>query len=67
MNKLFLIILIFSTFFGYAQAREDSDKGYRSYYIIEITKNGVVQHRFKEGKRIKGKIGDKQVDGVWYF
>ncbi|MBL4888381.1 MAG: hypothetical protein JKZ03_08100 [Flavobacteriaceae bacterium] len=64
---LVIFFSLISSSLAFSQAREESDDGHKSYYVIVITKDGEVQNIFKEGKGIKGKIGNKSVDGVWYF
>ncbi len=66
-KRLLSIVFLFTASIAFSQAREGSGDGYKEYYIITISKDGEVLNTFKEGKGIKGKIGEKAVDGVWYF
>lgn len=68
MKKLAIIILGFIiTSTAFSQAEEGREDGFRSYYVILITKDGEVVNIFKEGKGITAKIGEKTVTGTWYF
>ena len=68
MKKLAIILLgFFITSTAFSQAEEGREDGFRSYYVILITKDGEVVNIFKEGKGITAKIGEKIVTGTWYF
>lgn len=68
MKKLAIILLGFMfTSTAFSQAEEGREDGFRSYYVILITKDGEVVNIFKEGKGITAKIGEKTVTGTWYF
>lgn len=68
MKKLAIILLGFIiTSTAFSQAEEGREDGFRSYYVILITKGGEVVNIFKEGKGITAKIGEKTVTGTWYF
>lgn len=67
MKWLVISFLFIISSFAFSQAREGEEEDYKSYSVIKIFKEGELQNTFKEGRGIKGKIGNKQVDGVWYF
>lgn len=68
MKKLAIILLGFMfTSTAFSQAEEGREDGFRTYYVILITKDGEVVNIFKEGKGITAKIGEKTVTGTWYF
>ena len=68
MKKLAIILLgFFITSTAFSQAEEGREDGFRTYYLILITKDGEVVNIFKEGKGITAKIGEKTVTGTWYF
>jgi len=68
MKKLAIILLGFMfTSTAFSQAEEGREDGFRTYYVILITKDGEVVNIFKEGKGITAKIGEKTVTGKWYF
>jgi len=67
--KNFAIVLV-SLFFNlnvFSQARELEDEGYKTLYVIVITKDGNVNHVVKEGAQISTKIDGRTVNGRWYF
>ena len=63
---LFLASLFFSLNV-FSQARELAEEGYKTVYVIVITKDGNVNHVIKEGAQISTKVDGRTVNGRWFF
>ncbi|MCB9361582.1 MAG: hypothetical protein H6587_11130 [Flavobacteriales bacterium] len=66
MRSIFLSLLFFSLKV-FSQTSEIENEGYKTLYVIVITKDGKVNHIVKEGALISTKVGGKTVNGRWYF
>ena len=68
MRSVFLFLcLLFFSLNMFSQARELEEEGYKTLYVIVITKDGKVNHVVKEGAQISTKIDGRTVNGRWYF